>query len=194
MEFEAVWKRIKETTGWSKFSDLAEYLDIKSQSVSGAKKRGGLPLEWVFKVAQGYQVSTDWLLTGEGPMHRGEKEDANKRVSEPDPLWGRTVREDHEGREYLVTTYEPDVKSPAPPRNELSPAHEPEERDVADQWGLKEEEILALFEEFWAGLPVDLKELVAEEVLENNDFFARWVKKRIRRRNKGATQSTAVNE
>ncbi len=70
--FDVVWERIAKLTGWKNYGQLAELLDIKSSSISGAKKRGHISLEWVFKVAQSYNVSTDWLATGDGDMRRGE--------------------------------------------------------------------------------------------------------------------------
>ncbi|MFZ2948804.1 MAG: S24 family peptidase [Desulfuromonadaceae bacterium] len=70
--FDLAWDRVCKLTGWKTYGDLAEYLDIKPPSVSGAKKRGVMPLEWLFKIAQGYDASTDWLATGEGETKRGK--------------------------------------------------------------------------------------------------------------------------
>jgi len=70
--FNPAWERIKTLTGWSRYGELATFLKIKQSSVSGAKKRGFIALEWVFNVAQSYNGSTDWLATGEGDMKRGE--------------------------------------------------------------------------------------------------------------------------
>ena len=70
LNFDDVWERIRQLTGWKKYGDLADYLRIKSQSVSGVKKRGIMPIDWAYKVASGYNGSTDWLLTGAGPMRR----------------------------------------------------------------------------------------------------------------------------
>lgn len=66
MRFDEVWTRISEATGWQKYGEMADFLEIKSQSVSGAKSRGTFPIEWAFKIAQGFDLSTDWLLTGKG--------------------------------------------------------------------------------------------------------------------------------
>lgn len=70
--FDVIWERICKLTGWKKYGQLAEFLCIKPSSVAGAKQRGVISIEWVFKVAQGYNGSTDWLATGKGPMKRGE--------------------------------------------------------------------------------------------------------------------------
>lgn len=62
--FNEVWQRICKATSWTKQGQLAEYLDIAPQSVSGAKARGSFPIEWALKVANGFDASTDYLLFG----------------------------------------------------------------------------------------------------------------------------------
>ena len=71
--FDVCWDRISQITGWKNYGQLAEFLNIKPSSVSGAKKRGFISLEWLFKVAQHYKTSTDWLATGEGEKKRLDK-------------------------------------------------------------------------------------------------------------------------
>lgn len=71
--FDPAWERIKSLTGWSKYGELSNLLGIKQASVSGAKKRGFIALEWLFSVAQSYNGSTDWLATGEGAIKRGDQ-------------------------------------------------------------------------------------------------------------------------
>ncbi len=82
--FDVVWERIRQVTGWKNYGQLAEFLGIKSQSVSGAKGRGYIALEWVFKVAQGFNIFTDWLATGEGPMKREEAGQAGEYTTGKD--------------------------------------------------------------------------------------------------------------
>jgi hypothetical protein len=62
--YEPVWERIKSKTGWERHLELADFLDITSATVSHAWKKGSFPIQWAFKVAQVYDCSTDWLLTG----------------------------------------------------------------------------------------------------------------------------------
>lgn len=71
--FDDVWERIRQVTKWGTYTDLANFLSISSSSITGAKDRGNWPIEWAFKIAQVYNVSIDWLLTGEGEMRRGER-------------------------------------------------------------------------------------------------------------------------
>ena len=61
-----MWERICGVTRWRKLGDLADFLAIKSPSVSGAKSRGIFPIEWAFKIGQEFGLSTDWILTGKG--------------------------------------------------------------------------------------------------------------------------------
>ena len=62
--FDDVWGRIRHVTGWKKYSELADFLNIKAASVSGAKSRGVMPIDWAFRLAWSRGVSTDWILTG----------------------------------------------------------------------------------------------------------------------------------
>lgn len=70
--FTEVWNRVGLLTGWKNQSQLADFLGFSSASITGAKGRGFFPIEWAYKIARGYDSSTDWLLTGEGPMHIGK--------------------------------------------------------------------------------------------------------------------------
>jgi len=66
MNFDEVWERICGTVRWKKFGELADFLNIKSASVSGAKSRGIFPIEWAYKIGQEFGLSTEWILTGKG--------------------------------------------------------------------------------------------------------------------------------
>ena len=159
LDFDTVWGRIKEATDWSKFAEMAAFLSIKGPSITKAKNRGVFPLGWLFKIAQGYQVSTDWLATGKDYGHQSHETASDQ------------------GCEISSDPLDPD-----------------DEPDIADQWGLEEEEILKLFEKFWSELSIDLKEIVAEDFLEHSPIFAKFVKKSIRRRGQATPHRPAVNE
>lgn len=47
-------------------SALARVLNITPQALSNYKKRGHMPTDLVVKFAEIYNLSVDWLLTGEG--------------------------------------------------------------------------------------------------------------------------------
>jgi len=70
-KFDASWERTKELTGWSQKRQLAEFLDIKGQSVSGARTRNSFPVDWAYRIASEFGGSTDWILEGKGPMRPG---------------------------------------------------------------------------------------------------------------------------
>ncbi len=85
--FEDVWSRVKNITSWVKLGELANFLDISQSSVSGAKqKRDSFPLEWAFKIAQEFNCTTDWLLTGKNPETTEKKKQPSAtktQLSEP---------------------------------------------------------------------------------------------------------------
>ncbi|MDD2467373.1 MAG: helix-turn-helix domain-containing protein [Desulfobulbus sp.] len=90
-EFEEVWVRVALVTRWEKQGQLADFLNITPQTVSGAKGRGSFPVEWAFKVASAYGASTDWLLTGKGNMRSITLEDeielySRRKSNEPCPV------------------------------------------------------------------------------------------------------------
>ncbi|MBE0599376.1 MAG: helix-turn-helix domain-containing protein, partial [Desulfuromonadales bacterium] len=56
--FHVALDRVFQSTGWRKKCELADFLGIKSQSVSSAKNKGVFPIEWAFRIAQAFNVST----------------------------------------------------------------------------------------------------------------------------------------
>lgn len=74
MEFEHCWKRIQEKTDLKKQTDLASFLEISDNNITKAKKRGKFPKGWAIKIAKAFDLSTDWLLFGEGSVNRTHNE------------------------------------------------------------------------------------------------------------------------
>lgn len=64
-------ERMKLASALKKDADIAKALDISPQALSNAKKKGELPSDLVLKFATIFNLSLDWLLTGEGSMRRG---------------------------------------------------------------------------------------------------------------------------
>lgn len=62
--FEKIWERVKERTDISTFRELAEKIGTRSQYVSDKKRQDDFPLKWAFQIAQEYDLSTDWIMTG----------------------------------------------------------------------------------------------------------------------------------
>ena len=84
--FIDVWNRIVVLTGWQNYVQLAEFLGFSSSSISGAKNRGFFPIEWAYNVAHHYNGVTDWLLTGEGPIYKGEADKREEgKITAPAP-------------------------------------------------------------------------------------------------------------
>ncbi|MBI5345128.1 MAG: helix-turn-helix domain-containing protein [Deltaproteobacteria bacterium] len=54
-------------------SELAKVLAITPQAISNYKKRGEMPASLVFKFAEAYGLSVDWLLTGFGAMRKEDE-------------------------------------------------------------------------------------------------------------------------
>ncbi len=131
--------------------DLADFLDIKSSSVSGAKRRGVFPLEWAFKVAQGHNLSTDWLATGEGPMHR-----------EPQPKVA-PLNNNHR-----------QAAAPEPP--EIDYEDDDEEEDEPDPEDLSPEQFWELWDEFLNEHPARAG-WVQIELPKRFREFDEWLKK-----------------
>lgn len=69
-QFEVVFSRIMEAVGSKKDVDLANALGISPQSVYGVKNRQKIPDGWYAIIADKFDVSMDWLRTGDGEMKR----------------------------------------------------------------------------------------------------------------------------
>lgn len=54
-------------------SAVARVVDVTPQALSSCKKRGEIPSDLVLKFSEIFSLSLDWLLTGEGAMHKGKK-------------------------------------------------------------------------------------------------------------------------
>lgn len=77
LNFSEVWERIKKETGIKNQTQLGELLGITQPSISQKKKENEFPIWWAYIIAKEYQLSTDWLFTGEKP--RGETERERKK-------------------------------------------------------------------------------------------------------------------
>ena len=64
--FTAAWGRIKSETNVANFNELSEVVGKTQPSISARKKAGDFPIEWAYLVAKKYNLSTEWILTGEG--------------------------------------------------------------------------------------------------------------------------------
>jgi hypothetical protein len=61
--------RIMTATKSKTETALAKALGVKPQSVSQAKKKGGIPAQWFVCIALKHGVSLDWLVSGRETAH-----------------------------------------------------------------------------------------------------------------------------
>lgn len=67
MVFIEIFNRIKNETDIKTLTLLAKFLGTTQPYISKKKKDNEFSANWAFKIAQKYSLSTDWILTGEGP-------------------------------------------------------------------------------------------------------------------------------
>ena len=75
--FTESWLRIKNETNINNYNELAKQVKTTHQYVSKKKKSGEFPIKWAFLVAQKYNLSTDWIMTGQGPKSLTGETDEN---------------------------------------------------------------------------------------------------------------------
>lgn len=72
--FSEVWLRIVGNTEIKKYKELADLVHIAASRVSERAKENNFPVDWAYWVAKEYELSIDWLLTGEGEKKVEKKE------------------------------------------------------------------------------------------------------------------------
>lgn len=70
VKYSDVIERMKSSANLKNDSRVARALGVTPQAISNYKKRGSLPSDLVLKFAVIYNVSVDWLITGEGVAHK----------------------------------------------------------------------------------------------------------------------------
>ena len=70
--WEAVLQRMMQVSNSSNESVLASRLGLSAQSVYNARKKQQIPPAWVLEIAKTFNVTTDWLFFGRGPMRPEE--------------------------------------------------------------------------------------------------------------------------
>ena len=64
--------RLMEATQFPNEASLALFLGISPQAIYQAKKKALIPHSWAVKVAEGYNVSLDWLILKRGSMRQSD--------------------------------------------------------------------------------------------------------------------------
>ncbi|WP_309413508.1 S24 family peptidase [Desulfobulbus sp.] len=96
-------------TGWTQKRQLADFLGIKGQSVSGARTRNSFPADWAYRIASEFGGNTDWIIEGRGPIrHEGIPIDSRStRVSQVTPT-PKPCTIDESGRVTIPSWQNPD--------------------------------------------------------------------------------------
>lgn len=66
-DFESQYARLFEVTECKTQVKLADILEIRQSSISDAKRRKGLPSDWLMKLYEKRRINPDWIRTGIGP-------------------------------------------------------------------------------------------------------------------------------
>ncbi len=80
-------ERVKEAGGYRNEGEVATALKMTHGGLSNHKTRGTIPLEALLTYSETMAVSLDWLLTGEGPLKKGE----GGLVREPQASYGDDI-------------------------------------------------------------------------------------------------------
>ncbi len=78
--FSKIWERIKNASNIENLTQLSKIVCSTQQYVSRKKKENKFPTRWAFIVAQKYNLSTDWIMTGKG--RKKLNEDINYKSEE----------------------------------------------------------------------------------------------------------------
>ncbi len=65
MNFEEIWKRVKENTDLETQKELADFLGVMPQFVTKKKRNNEFNAEWVFKIGDQYNLCPNWIITGQ---------------------------------------------------------------------------------------------------------------------------------
>ena len=67
MNFNKIISRVRKETDIKTLTGLAEFIGTTQPHISKKKKENDFQANWAFKIAQKYNLSTDWIMTGKGP-------------------------------------------------------------------------------------------------------------------------------
>ncbi len=72
--FEECWSRVKESTGLENYAQLADIVHTSPSNISKRKDEENFPPEWAYWVADSFNLSVKWILTGEGKKKLGDED------------------------------------------------------------------------------------------------------------------------
>ena len=68
--FTEAWERIRSETEVRNFKELGAVVGMTQPGISGRKKTGTFPIEWAYLIGKKYNLSTEWILSGEGQKRK----------------------------------------------------------------------------------------------------------------------------
>jgi phage repressor protein C with HTH and peptisase S24 domain len=68
-DFISFFNRLREDGLVNSQKELASALGIDNSAVSQAKRRNSIPLSWIAKLSQEFELNPEWLETGTGKKH-----------------------------------------------------------------------------------------------------------------------------
>ena len=71
--FSDTWERIKKECQINSYNQLSKIIGTSQPNISRRKKENSFPADWAFIIAQKYGLSTDWIMTGQGPKRLNEQ-------------------------------------------------------------------------------------------------------------------------
>ena len=78
----AVLNRLQRVHGVKNDNQLCERLGVNRSTLGSWVARESVPYAICVEIAEGMAISLDWLLTGEGPMRRGEAGQVAEELAE----------------------------------------------------------------------------------------------------------------
>jgi len=85
LHYEEIIGRLRNFLGLNDDAKVARALNMTPKALGSHRTRGSVPLKQLVPFCKEHEVSLDWLLTGEGPMHRGELAALRKSADSADP-------------------------------------------------------------------------------------------------------------
>jgi hypothetical protein len=100
IHFKETLQRIEIAAGIKTMTELAKVVGTSQQYVSKKSKEGEFPINWAYEVAKKFNISTDWIMTGEGPTRKNEATEINPLLVEVNE-WLNEGRK-HENAEFKI--------------------------------------------------------------------------------------------
>jgi hypothetical protein len=107
MDFLHIWDRIKNETDIQTLTGLAAFLGTTQQHVSKKKGINEFSVQWAFKIAHKYDLSTDWIMTGKGQKKRDKPDSSyqNDILHEVDRWLTEVIKNEPYRKEWFLGVF-----------------------------------------------------------------------------------------